>query len=70
MFDEIDEGTAIFKCLKEGNLPLNAAGKFIGIEQDMGTDYYLWLSGKAAEWFHGNNDFGLVKPIRQIHQQK
>jgi hypothetical protein len=51
-FDEIDEGTAIFKCLNEGNLPLNGAGKFIGIEPELGTDYYLWLAGKATEWIH------------------
>mgnify|MGYP001025348624 CR=1 FL=1 len=64
MFDEIDEGTAIFKCAKEDNLPLNGAGKFVGIEQELSTDYYLWLAGKATDWFHGNNNFGLVKPVR------
>ena len=32
MFDEIDEGTALFKCQKEGFLPLNGAGRFVGIE--------------------------------------
>ncbi len=64
MFDEIDEGTAIFKCLKEGNLPLNGTGKFVGIEQELGTDYYLWLAGKATDWFHGGSNYGLIKPSR------
>lgn len=64
MFDEVDEGTAIFKCLKEGNLPLNGEGKFVGIEPDLDTDYYLWLTGKAAEWIHGSDGFGLNKPVR------
>jgi hypothetical protein len=64
MFDEIDEGTAIFKCAKEGNLPLNGAGKFVGIEQDLGTDYYLWLAGKATDWFHGVGNYNAIKPVR------
>jgi hypothetical protein len=64
MFDEIDEATAIYKCLNEGNLPLNGPNKFVGIEPELGTDYYLWLVGQAAEWFHGNNNYGTVKPIR------
>jgi len=64
MFDEIDEGTAIFKCAKEGNLPLNGAGKFVGIEQELATDYYLWLAGKATDWFHGGGNYGTMKPVR------
>ncbi|HLP71489.1 MAG TPA: glycoside hydrolase family 71/99-like protein [Bacteroidales bacterium] len=64
MFDEIDEGTAIFKCSKEGNLPLNASGRFVGIEADLGSDYYLWLVGRGAAWFHGDNSFGVTKPVR------
>jgi hypothetical protein len=64
MFDEVDEGTALFKCLKEGNLPLNGDGKFVGIEPELDTDYYLWLSGKAADWFHGANGYGMNKPVR------
>jgi len=64
MFDEIDEGTAIFKCAKEGNLPLNGTGKFVGIEEDLGSDYYLWLAGKATDWFHGGNTYTATKPKR------
>lgn len=64
MFDEIDEGTALFKCQKEGNLPLNGAGRFVGIEPELDTDYYLWLAGKATEWIHGAGNFGQIKPVR------
>ncbi|HEX2975712.1 MAG TPA: glycoside hydrolase family 71/99-like protein [Bacteroidales bacterium] len=64
MFDEIDEGTAIFKCAKEGNLPLNASGRFVGIEAELASDYYLWLAGQGAKWFHGDETFGVTKPVR------
>ncbi len=64
MFDEIDEGTAIFKCLKEGNLPLNGDGQFVGIESEVENDYYLWLTGQAAKWFHGEGKYGVIKPVR------
>jgi len=64
MFDEIDEGTAIFKCAREGELPLNGAGRFVGIEADLDSDYYLWIVGQAAAWFHGNNSYSYIKPVR------
>lgn len=64
MFDEVDEGTAIFKTNKEDNLPLNGTGKFVGIESDLASDYYLWLTGQGARWFHGENGFGNTKPVR------
>ncbi|MCK7531335.1 MAG: hypothetical protein MZV63_10025 [Marinilabiliales bacterium] len=35
MFDEIDEGTAIFKCARSNELPLNGTGRFVGIEDDL-----------------------------------
>jgi hypothetical protein len=64
MFDEVDEGTAIFKCLREGELPENAGGKFVGIEADLKTDHYLWLTGQGAKWFHGESGFSAKKPER------
>lgn len=64
MFDEVDEGTAIFKCLKEDNLPLNGKGEFVGIEKEIESDYYLWLTGQAANWFHGKGNYGINKPER------
>lgn len=64
MFDEIDEGTAIFKCLNEGETPLNGDGKFIGIDPGMGTDHYLWLTGEATKWFHGEEGYNQESPKR------
>jgi hypothetical protein len=64
MFDEIDEGTSIFKCLNEGDLPLNGTGKFVGIEKGLQTDYYLWITGQGTRWFHDEGSFSVIKPIR------
>ncbi len=65
MFDEVDEGTAIFKTRKEGETPLNADGKFVGIEADLPADYYLWLVGEGTNWFHGAKGYDAVKPVRK-----
>ena len=64
MFDEIDEGTAIFKCAEEENLPLFGEKRFVGIEKGLGSDYYLWLVGEAAKWFHGGTGYSASKPNR------
>ncbi|WP_461104585.1 glycoside hydrolase family 71/99-like protein [Spirosoma koreense] len=64
MFDEVDEGTAIFKTKKEGDLPVNGDGKFVGIEANLDSDYYLWLTGQAANWFHGLAGYRSQKPSR------
>ncbi len=45
MFDEIDEGTAIFKCAHD--VPVGAS-KFVPIEKEVPADHYLWLTGQAA----------------------
>ncbi|WP_200976389.1 glycoside hydrolase family 71/99-like protein [Echinicola sp. 20G] len=64
MFDEIDEGTAIFKVSHEGDTPLNGDGKFIGIDPELQTDHYLWLAGEATKWFHGIAGYGAQQPER------
>lgn len=67
MFDEIDEGTAIFKVKRENEVPLvsgNEGYKFVGVEKELESDYYLWLTGQAANWFHGNSGYGMTKPTR------
>jgi glycoprotein endo-alpha-1,2-mannosidase len=46
MFDEVDEGTAIFKISK--NPPVGAS-RFITLEEDIPSDYYLYLAGYAAK---------------------
>ena len=45
MFDEIDEGTAIFKI--SGNPPVGAS-PFVRLEEGVPADYYLRLTGKAG----------------------
>lgn len=66
MFDEIDEGTAFFKCAEEGKLPVFGASslerRFIGIEEGLGTDYYLWLLGEANKWIKGGSGYNATKP--------
>ena len=46
MFDEIDEGTAIFKCAKK--VPVGAS-VFVPIDEDVESDHYLWLVGQAGK---------------------
>ncbi len=46
MFDEIDEGTAIFKL---SNKPPSGSSKFESLEPGIPTDYYLYLTGIAAQ---------------------
>jgi hypothetical protein len=64
MFDEINEGTAIFKCQPQNKLPLNKPGRFVGIEEGIANDYYLWLAGQATAWFRGKEGYNSTKPIR------
>lgn len=89
MFDEIDEGTAIFKCLNKKDVPSNVPDsdyyvlydngsyskrstykepvsgngwckkaselgiEFQGIEDELPTDYYLWIVGQAKQMLRG-----------------
>lgn len=49
MFDEIDEGTAFFKCT---NTPPVGESSFITYEGEA-PDHYLWLAGEAAKLLRG-----------------
>lgn len=93
MFDEIDEGTAIFKCLNQRDVPDNTPNpdfyvaysngnyarypitynvdkitvsdggwvskatelniKFVGVEDNLPTDHYLWITGQAGAMLRG-----------------
>lgn len=60
MFDEVDEGTAIFKCT---NYPPVGASKFLTYGECNASDYYLWLVGQGGRMIRGeiSKDF----PIRK-----
>ncbi len=62
MFDEVDEGTQIFKV---NNDPPAGAGF---VYQSYGTlppDYYLWLTGEATRLFRSPQPFSLTLPVRK-----
>ena len=98
MFDEIDEGTAIYKCLRKNEVPSNEYSKdyyvvfengayrrsdepvtvsgngwckkaselgvtFNGIENDLGSDYYLRLTGEAGKILKGQATLTSQKPF-------
>lgn len=100
MFDEIDEGTAIFKCLNQRDVPSNVADPdyyvtydngnyyksssprtvseggwcvsanslnigFVGIEDELKTDHYLWLTGQARAMLRGETELTSNLPIRK-----
>jgi hypothetical protein len=49
MFDEMDEGTAIFKCTSD---PPMGASRFLTLE-GLPSDHYLWLTGMGAKLVRG-----------------
>jgi len=61
MFDEMDEGTAIFKCVTEAPV---GESKFVTIEQGLKPDYYLWLVGEAGRMLKHKIPFSTMIPVR------
>jgi hypothetical protein len=61
MFDEMDEGTAIFKCTNE---PPVGESSFVA-DKALPNDHYLWLTGEAARMFHGDRPPSDVMPTRK-----
>jgi hypothetical protein len=59
MFDEMDEGTAIFKC--SNNPP---AGLSLCDYEGLPTDHYLWLTGQAGKMLRGEVPFSNKLPAR------
>jgi len=50
MFDEVDEGTAIFKCTN--NPPTSGGSKFLTLD-GLPSDFYLRLAGQAGKLLRG-----------------
>jgi hypothetical protein len=62
MFDEVNEGTAIFKCTN--NPPVSKTAQFIGLDGKP-SDYYLWLTGEAAKMLRKEKPLSLNLPERK-----
>ena len=61
MFDEVNEGTAIFKCTD--NPPVSDVAKFVGMD-GRPSDWYLWLTGEAAKMLRKEKPLSLSLPER------
>ena len=61
MFEEVNEGTAIFKCAD--NPPICKIAKFVGMD-GMPSYHYLWLTGKATEFLKSGKVFPTELPLR------
>ncbi len=60
MFDEVDEGTAIFKCT---NHPPVGPNPFLTYE-GLPSDHYLWLTGEGGRLLRGERAMQVSMPIR------
>ena len=61
MFDEVNEGTAIFKCTD--NPPVSDVAKFVNMDGKP-SDTYLWLTGEAGKMLRKEIPLSLKMPVR------
>ncbi len=61
MFDELDEGTAIFKCTND---PPLGESRFLTLE-GLPSDHYLWLTGMGQKLLRGE-----IEPTEQVPRRK
>ena len=61
MFDEVDEGTAIFKCTNDP--PTGNGAKFLNYEQ-LPSDFYLRLVGEGGKMLRGERPVTEALPIK------
>lgn len=61
MFDELDEGTAIFKCT---NNPPVGKSRFVDYE-GLPSDHYLWLTGVGGKLMRGEIEATRELPVRE-----
>jgi len=62
MFDEVDEGTAIFKC--SNNPPSGGGSKFLTLD-GLPSDFYLRLAGQAGKLLRGEIPLTEAVPIKR-----
>lgn len=61
MFDEMDEGTCLFKCTSD--YPVNIYDKYLDYE-GLGSDYYLWIVGELSRQLRGETAYTSTIPTR------
>jgi hypothetical protein len=62
MFDEVNEGTAIFKV--SDNPPVSEVARFADMD-GMPSDHYLWLTGEASKMLKKQKPLSFVMPQRE-----
>ncbi|MEM8865452.1 MAG: sulfatase-like hydrolase/transferase [Planctomycetota bacterium] len=62
MFDEVDEGTAIFKCTNDP--PVGDGAAFLTYE-GLPSDHYLWLTGEAGRMYRNERPTTKRMPARE-----
>ncbi len=62
MFDEVNEGTAIFKVTD--NPPVSKVAEFVGMDGKP-SDHYLWLTGEAAKMLRKEKPLVFTLPERK-----
>jgi hypothetical protein len=62
MFDEVNEGTAIFKI--SDNPPVHETALFVG-NDGKPSDHYLWLTGEASLMLKRQKPLSLTIPERK-----
>jgi len=73
MFDEVDEGTSIFKCTNDppvGSTPFLPTGNASYPPYDISdaqlpSDHYLWLVGQAGRMLRGEIEPTANMPLRE-----
>ena len=60
MFDEMDEGTAIFKTNQH---PPVGESSFLA-EPNLPSDHYLWLTGRIGQMLRGDLPASEEMPVR------
>ena len=62
MFDEVNQGTATFKCTDKP--PVGKIAKFIDMDGKP-SDQYLWLTGEAAKVLQKKKPLSTQMPTRE-----
>jgi hypothetical protein len=65
MFDELDEGTAIFKCTND---PPVGESRFLTFE-GLASDHYLWLTGEIAGALRAKGKTKWELPVRDAEKR-